>query len=170
MARKTKKKKRKCFTTPLFVLIIILIIGFLGYSVFTYQNSQQEQEGFFTCSKDGKTCEISRHIHSEIEMSVCGEEIIFPKEKGNLNKQHTHKEKNRLHWHARIKVDPITRKPLDQTPLNLASFLEQMEYKFPEACPSNSSSQLKVYVNGQFAEDKLNYIWKDADKISVLFN
>lgn len=149
---------------------MIVILTFLGYSVFTYQNSQQEKEGFFTCSKDGKICEISLHIHSEIQMNVCGEEIIFPKEKGNISKQHTHKEKNKLHWHATMKVDPTTRKPLDSTPLNLSSFLKQMEYELPKSCPQNIYPKLEVSVNGKNSEDKLNYIWEDADKISVSYN
>lgn len=155
----------------LFVFLAILIATFLGYSVFTYQNSDQEQEGFFTCSKDGKTCEISRHIHSEIEMNVCGEEIIFPKEKGNTSKQHTHKEKNKIHWqHESMPVDPITREPLDKTPLTISAFLEQMEHNFPNSCPNNNSPKIEVSVNGKIIKDGLNYVWKDADIISVSYN
>lgn len=165
------KKKNKSLITPLLIFITILIISFLSYSAITYQNSQQEQEGFFTCNKDATICELSQHVHADIEMNVCTEEIVFPKEKGDITKQHTHKEKNKIHWqHGSMRVDPITRKPLDKTFLTISAFLEQMEHNFPNSCPNNNSPKLEVSVNGQIIKDGLNYVWKDADVISVGYN
>ena len=165
------KKKNKSLITPLLTLLAILITGFLGYSVITYQNSQQEQEGFFTCNKDATICELSQHIHADIAMNVCGEEIVFPKEKGDITKQHTHKEENKIHWqHESMRVDPIAREPLDKTPFTISAFLEQMGHKFPNSCPNNNSPKLEVSVNGKIIKDGLNYVWKDADIISIGYN
>jgi len=149
------------------IIVIIALAGFLIFSVYSYRSSEQEKEGFFTCSQDGKVCDLSQHIHAQIEVSVCGEKITFPKEKGGLNKAHTHKERNKIHWHERMQVDPITREPLNRAPLKISSFLKQINYKFPNRCSNNSSPILSVTVNGSEASEKLDYAWKDGDAIII---
>ena len=156
--------------SPLYILgalLIIALAGFLIFSVYSYQNSEQEKEGFFTCSQDGKVCELSQHIHSQIEVNVCGEKITFPKQKGRLNKAHTHKERNKIHWHEKMQVDPATREPLDPTPLKISSFLQQMNYEFPNKCSDNSNPILSVTVNGSIVDKKLDYTWKEGDAIII---
>lgn len=151
-------------------MLIIALIALLGFSVYSYQTSNQEREGFFACNNDGTICELSQHIHADIEMSVCGEKIEFEKEKGNVNLQHTHKETNKIHWHARISVDPKTKEPLDPTPRAIAAFLDQMEYEFPKSCSNNQNPILDVFINDEPTDPGLNYVWKDGDKITVSYN
>ena len=156
--------------SPLYILgalLIIALAGFLIFSVYSYQNSEQEKEGFFTCSQDGKVCELSQHIHAQIEVNTCGEKITFPKEKGELNKTHTHKERNKIHWHEKMQVDPATREPLDPTPLKISSFLQQMNYEFPNKCSDNSNPILSVTVNDSIVDKKLDYTWKEGDAIII---
>lgn len=156
--------------SPLYMLgiaLVITLVGFLIFSVYSYQTSEQEKEGFFTCSPDGKVCELSQHIHAQIEVNVCGEKITLSKEEGELNKTHTHKESNTIHWHEKMQVDPITRKPLDPTLLKISSFLQQMNYEFPNRCSDNSNPILSVTVNGSEVSEKLDYTWKDGDAIII---
>ena len=165
--KKGQKSPKKSFLFFVGVTIIIALAGILIFSAYSYQSSEQEKEGFFTCSEIGKACELSQHVHAQIKINVCGEEITFPKEKGGLNKAHTHKEKNQIHWHERMQVDPITREPLNRAPLKISSFLQQMNYKFPNRCSNNSSPILSITVNGSEASEKLDYAWKDGDAIIV---
>ena len=167
--KKGQKSPKKIFS-PLYILGILLITalaGFLIFSAYSYQNSEQEKEGFFACSQDGKICELSQHVHAQIEVNVCGEKITLSKEKGELNKTHTHKEKDKIHWHEKMQVDPATREPLDSTPLKISSFLQQMNYEFPDKCSDNSNPMLSVTVNGSEASEKLDYTWKDGDDIII---
>lgn len=171
--KKTAKtsKRKQVFPGKLpFILGLVfslILAAILGYSVFQYQNSQEEAEGFFTCDKEGKVCELSQHIHADIDAVFCGEKINFPKEKGSLDLQHTHKELNLIHWHARVRVDPITRKPVDSTPMMLREFFKQVEQEIPTECRGQDAATT-VLVNGVTKEEGLDYIWADGDKIEVV--
>ena len=165
--KKGQKNPKKSFLLFVGITIIIALAGFLIFSVYSYQSSEQEKEGFFTCSQDGKICELSQHIHAQVEINVCGEKITLSKEEGELNKTHTHKESSTIHWHEKMQVDPATREPLDPTPLKISSFLQQMNYKFPNSCSDNSNPILSVTVNGSEVSEKLDYAWKDGDAIII---
>jgi len=154
----------------LLVLIGIGFVGWYGYSAYSqYKDSDYEVQGFLVCNPDKTICENSQHIHAYIEVNVCGKEVKFEKEKGRVDMQHTHKELNRIHWHARERVDPITLEPLDSKPRQLLSFLEQMEFEIPSSCDGKSTYS-SLYVNGEFEQDGITYIWKDGDvlKLEVL--
>ncbi|MBI2195614.1 MAG: hypothetical protein HYU48_01045 [Candidatus Levybacteria bacterium] len=165
-----RKASKKTFSRRLpFVLGLIsslILSAILGYSVFQFQNSEQEEEGFLACDKEGKVCELAQHIHADIGVSICGENINFSKEKGGSG-QHTHKELNKIHWEARIKVDKETRKPLDPTPMMLKSFFEEMEQEIPQSC-NGEKAVTTVAVNGVKTELGLNYVWADGDIIEVV--
>jgi len=151
--------------------VIGVVLAFLGYSVFTYKTSTQETEGFFTCNKEVTVCEISQHIHANLDLTVCGKEIKLEKEEGNTTTaQHTHKEENRLHWHSRLPADPKTRLPLDTTPLTLVSTLSDLGIAFPPNCPTNRNPKTSVSVNGLPQSSGLQYVWKDGDQIVVEYN
>ncbi len=164
------KKRKSSFKKPLFVLGLIfslVIAVVLGYSAFQYQNSEQEADGFFTCDKTGKVCELSQHIHGNIDVTICEEEVNFSKEKGSLGGQHTHKELDLIHWHTSIKVDPATRKPIDLTPIMLKSFFESMEQEIPQSC-NGKAAQTAVMVNDVKTDLGLDYVWEDGDRINVI--
>jgi hypothetical protein len=176
MAGKTPKTKRKSPLAKYLQLAITLIViggvGFLAYSGYKFQTSEQEEEGFFVCNTEGTECELSQHIHADIEVNVCGENVEFGREKGRTDEMHTHKEKNYMHWHARLKVDPETREPTgtqkDRT--TLQAFLTQMEFEFPDSCPNNSEPTLSVFVNEEPNTQGLNYTWVDGDDVVIDYN
>jgi hypothetical protein len=100
-------------------------------------------------------------------------------EKGDLSKQHTHKERNLIHWHDKLPYDRSTSTVLDWNPLKLGVFFEQMEMRFNstcigdrcngDKCPSGNVGTLKMTVNGVDNAEFDQYVWKDQDKISIRF-
>jgi hypothetical protein len=167
----TKKSKPQKTIHPLFkvgIAIIVLLIGAgLVYSTMLFKNSDYEQQGFITCNEDNTVCEESKHIHAEIEVSYCGEQIQFPKENGDTGKQHTHKERNKIHWHARIPIEPETKIYIDSTPRKLVSFFEQMGMTPPFSCPTNPNPDVEVIVNNNVQLEGLDYVWQEGDNIHV---
>lgn len=170
MATKKKIKSHHHYLRDGVIILIIAVFGFLGYSAFQFQNSEQESEGFFACNKDNTVCELSAHIHAELEMNACGEEVFFSREEGRVDEMHTHKEKNLLHFHTSIKVDPKTREPLPEELFrsSIAGFFVQMEYELPDNCVSNPNPELDVTVNNQ--PSNLDHIWADGDVITIDYN
>ena len=142
----------------------------LAYSAIVFKRSKQEEEGFFVCNQDGSVCELSQHIHSDIEVSTCGEDVDFEREEGRIDELHTHKEKDKIHWHDRLKVDPKTREPIEPSRSTIKAFFAQMDYELPSRCPNNSNPELEVTVNGLPAEAGLDYTWVDGDQITVNYN
>lgn len=153
----------------LLVIGLILFVG-VGWYVFKsvreYSSSEYEAEGFFICNPENTVCERSEHVHAWVTVKECGTTIDFPKEKGRTDKQHTHKELNYIHWHAREKVDPKSHIPIDIYPRTLKAFLEQMDYKAPEKC-GDQPATLTLKVNGTEEPKLLDYLWKDHDKLEV---
>ena len=167
--RKKNIKKGNKLLAGLGLAIAALVIGYAIYAGVLYKNSEEERRGFVTCNKENTICELSQHIHADINVNACGEYVIFPKEKGRPDsQQHTHKEVNKIHWHARVRVDSATREPIDKSYLTIERFFSDINYELPKNCPGESQSLLTVSVNGQSVEEKLDYIWKDRDEISVV--
>lgn len=150
--------------------LLISMFAIFGAFAYIYKTSDEKQEGFFVCDTEDKICELSQHIHADIDMRICGQDITFSKEKGHTDRQHTHKERNKIHWHSRIQVDSKTREPLDATPLTIASFLEEMDYTLPASCTYNNNPKLTVQVNDALVEKGLKYVWKDGDGINVAYD
>lgn len=167
--KKAHQKKKNPVPVIILITVGVVILGLIIYSVSVYKKSEESTKGFFICNKENTICELSEHIHADVHMTVCGQQVNFPKEKGRLDRQHTHKEKNKIHWHARIGVDPTTREPLDKTPLTIAAFLKEVDYTLPLSCPANQYPILSVIVNGNTAQDRLQYVWKDGEQIVMTY-
>ena len=182
------KKKKKSWK-PILVIWILLGIGLgLLYSVAEYYDQGAEQ-GIIVCTSKTE-CSIAVHIHANLDVSVCGKEHVFPFEKGDLNKPHTHKEKNKIHYHALLKVDPVTKKILDPIDLTLKAFFDQMGERFNGTClldkcngdrcsgdPTADAGVMMSVQNKNVANNEWltnleyeNYVWKDGDKISIRFD
>jgi hypothetical protein len=166
-----KKKVLHKRNFPLVILIGVLLLvlfGFLGYSVLTFQNSEYEQQGFITCNNEKTKCEESKHIHADIDVSLCGEHIQFAKESGNTDKQHTHKERNKIHWHARIPIDSQSQRYIDDSPRRLKEFFKQLSVEIPTTCPNNPNPTMTMTVNDIEQSEQLNYVWQDGDFIKII--
>ncbi|MBI4080153.1 MAG: hypothetical protein HY430_00075 [Candidatus Levybacteria bacterium] len=169
--KKQSKKKRAKKQSPvvklIYVTVIIIIIALLGYSVYAFKSSEENYQEFFICNNENTVCESSKHVHADITMHVCGKNVFLPKDAGRLDHQHTHKEQNKIHWHARLRVDPKTRKPLDSSLLTTRAFLHEINYALPQSCMDNATPSLRVFVNGKEKAEGLEYIWTDNDQIIV---
>lgn len=171
-------------------LILLVVVGYLGYAVwYTLQvNPEQglvvcvppgEQKTFTQTTKTGEkvettvgegqeVCFWTAHIHATLDLIYCGVKQDLPKDKGDLRGPHTHKEPNKMHSpHSPQKVEPTTKDFLDPTPLTVKGFLDAMEIDTKTPCPRSSSSSAAVTVNEQLKN--LDYIWKDGDKLEVLY-
>ena len=146
--------------------VILAIVTFLSYSVYFYYASDAES-GIISCNDKGE-CNIAMHIHADINVEVCGKKISFQLEKGDLSGQHTHKERNLMHFHDVTSVDPKTNELLRPEDFMIKEFLNQMEFEFPEDC-NGEPAELQVFVNNMEREEFLEYPWKDDDKVKVIF-
>lgn len=168
------KKPKKQFKNTIIAVVLVFLLGFialLAYSAYLFQNAPQEEEGFFVCNDEKTECRLSQHIHADISVSVCGDDFTFPRETGRTDEMHTHKERNYMHWHSPIKVDPVTRDvlPEDRNRVTVQAFLDQMQFKFPGACPNNQNPQMVFRVNEEIREEGTAYIWKDGDDIVIVY-
>ncbi len=171
------RKKRGFKIAPLIYALVIgaASIG-IAYSVATYYRAGGEK-GFVVCGAEG--CVLAVHWHAQLKMKICGEPFHLPLEAGDLNKQHTHKERDKLHFHALIKTDVSGTKLLEPEKLRLGELFEQLGIRFTkecfsnycnqEACPNGSIGKLSVLVNGVPKPEGNDYVWKDGDEIEITF-
>jgi len=83
-----------------YFLSVLLLAG-LAYGIwYSVEQYNLAKENITVCSDSG--CIRTMHIHSDIDITLCGEKIVLPRETGPLNGLHTHKEKNYLHFHDKI--------------------------------------------------------------------
>lgn len=164
-----KKAHKKIF--PLLIFAVIILFAATGlYFYRQYKGSDFEQGGFVICNKEG-VCEKSVHAHATLNISICQEKKNLPKETGRLNRVHTHKEQNLLHFHERLRVDPKTQELINSEPLTIKTALgELLKMELPDKCPESKPGKLKLTVNGELNAKNLDYVWKDGDKIDLTFD
>ncbi len=179
MARKDiwEKDKKKWYVWAGYILALI-ILGYVGYSVYYYLSNVEEIEEFNVCYED--KCIRSYHIHADIHIDLCGERVLLPLEHGPLEGPHTHKERNYIHFHERLPYDPTTGQILDTLPLELGTFMNEMDIMFNDRCiskycngnpcPDGKPGTVRMFVNGQPNTEFDQYIWKDKDEIQITFN
>ena len=180
LPRKKKKEKERRMHLHLgpvlwgagFAAVFIVI----GYSMSAFYQAGGEK-GFVVCGPEG--CDLALHIHSYLEMGVCGEPYRLGLEAGDLTLQHTHKERNKLHFHSLIKTDPSGTEILEPEKLRLGGLFDQLGIPFTntcfadycngDACPDGQTGTLRVVVN-EVPNDKFaDYVWKDGDQIKIEF-
>jgi hypothetical protein len=176
-----KGRKRKPLNVK--VIAIGLVLGIaaagLGYSLASFYAIGGES-GFIVCGAEG--CLHALHVHAQVDPYVCGEYLKLELEKGRLDAPHTHKERNRIHVHRNLHVDPNTGQVTaadQQAYLSLGSFMDAMEVPFTstrldgksngDACPDGKAGTLRMWVNGQPNTQFREYIWKDGDRILLAF-
>jgi cytochrome c biogenesis protein CcdA len=177
---------RKYRRAILFSLAVIAIAG-IAYSVYVVQTSGAAQRGVVVCLSETE-CYWSAHIHSEIHINVCGDTSYrFPIEVGRLDGPHTHEEKNWIHYHERLRIDPLTKEILNTSPLTLGAFFREMNVNFSETeilnvrngdnCNGQAGS-VKMYVSRNWNRNELgkpsalfdDYVWRDGDVVTIIFD
>lgn len=173
-------KKRSRIVKVLTYLVVFIVVAVLIYSVIKYKKSVEESgETFVLCDK-GNNCVIALHMHSDVEIKVCGEEVKIPLEAGDKAATHTHKERNLLHFEERLKYDNDTKTILETEPITLKTFFNypNINIRFNSTCITdkcngdlcnNNPGTLKFFVNNIENNEFENYVWKDGDKIKIIF-
>lgn len=174
----SKKRKSAPIVKILLTIVVLAIIGFFAYSVNTYLSESAEQHGIVVCDSDGVTCKISLHIHAQTYPSVCGEKLRLPLETGPLDRQHTHKERNYIHFHDAIAYDIQNQKIIDTDRLLLGEFFDNLGTRFTSDCLGDKCNgdlcsgvpgKLTMTVNNVPNTEFRNYVWSDGDEITITF-
>lgn len=170
------RKKQKFRVMPLVYAVLIAgLVLLLGYSVWAYYGAGGEK-GFVVCGEDG--CELAVHIHSELEMEICGEPYHLPLENGDLDRQHTHKERDLLHYHSLIMTDESGTEILEPEKLRVGELFDHLDIPFTSECFAGKCNgdlcgdepgELTMHVNGQKNEAYGEYSWRDGDVIEIHF-
>lgn len=105
-------------------------------------------------------CYYTAHSHMVLNITIDGKKVDLPFEKGRLQKSHTHAEKNKIHWHATLPVDPKTKQVTDYSALKLKAVLDEMQINY-------KGKKVMVLVNGQEKSKGLDYVWQDGDNVEV---
>lgn len=157
------------------LLLVLVLIG-LGYSLHELYASGAAQRGVTVCVSPSE-CYWSAHIHASVDVTACGAGLRFPVEKGPLSGPHTHEEKNLIHFHERLRLNDAGA-VVDATPLRLGAFFDAMNVTFDkdrildkrngDSC--REASVLKMTVNGKPRDTFRDYVWKDGDKIALVFD
>lgn len=149
-------------------LVALVAIGIYSYNV--YKNSEIETIGLTVCN-DQEVCEKSMHIHTEVDVTVCGKPTSLFKETGNLADTHTHKEDDLLHWHDKVKVDKNGNTTGGEEDRKIRSIIDlYLKDNLPQSCTTKGpTGKFKLTVNNTIVEDVENYVWKDGDKLELTY-
>lgn len=153
----------------------VLIIGFVivGLVAFFYvanrfsggEKSVTTEKPITTCQPENappeqQKCYYTAHSHFTLKLVIDGKEQDLPFEKGDLQKPHTHADKNKIHWHATLPVDPKTKKVTDYSQFQVKNVLDEFQINY-------QGKKVMVVVNNQAKPEGLDYIWQDGDTIEV---
>lgn len=170
------KKRRASFWLKTFGgITAVLAIVYIMHASYYHWYSGVSTAGIEIC--DDRGCRISMHWHATLEeMSVCGQTVERPWEKGDLAGPHTHKD-NKIHLHTILPIDPQTKEILDTYPMTLGGFFDSIEWKFSQNCFEDACdtcngqpASTKVWRNGNLVEENIrDLIWKDGDTLVIKF-
>jgi len=148
-------------------IVVIAVAALLAYSTMQFSSAGIEQTGIIVCNDE--ECLKSVHIHADIKLDMCGTFITLPREAGHLNSQHTHKEKNYLHFHERISLDTTTKEELPEPRLRVQKVMEDydLEEKLLRYCLPNA--KVEVIINDIIAPEGMQTQWKEGDDIHLRF-
>lgn len=104
-------------------------------------------------------CFWTAHIHAHVEVFKKGNRIPLNFEQGILEGIHTHSEKDKIHWHGLIPVDPTIKEVRDWSALKVENLPRDLKLSI-EGTP-------KFIVNSK--EVVSSYIWQDGDHIEIKY-
>lgn len=94
-------------------------------SVLRQREERIRSESPITFCLNEEECFFTTHIHYHITLIENGREKTLTFEKGPLERFHTHFEKNKVHWHGLLPVNPEGKEFLEQ--LTLSDMLKDLE-------------------------------------------
>lgn len=98
--------------TAILILAIVATLLFLIFGFNYYKNSEYNQGCFFNLPDGTKTY----HCHQYVYVQICGQNIPFEREEGDLGRGHTHDDGHKIHWHP---YQPTSTPEKDMTLRNL---------------------------------------------------
>lgn len=170
-------KKRDPLVKILIGIAVLAVLGFFAYSLQQYYHEGTES-GVVVCDNQGQNCMLSMHIHTNLELTVCGEKLRLPLETGSVEGPHTHKERNRIHIETVFPFDPATQQITDTSKLTLGAAFDAVGTRFTSTCLGDKCNgdpcdgipgQLTMKVNGQQDSRFRDYLWQDEDTIELTF-
>ncbi len=180
------KKKTSGSKKYFLVLITILVVGVLGYGLYSYYTSGAKEQGIIVCNpQNPDECYWQAHIHTFVIQEVCGESKAFPKEHGELEEDHTHEETNIIHWHDRIMIEKQTGELVDISALTLGAYFDSVGVTLSDTClydkcngdtcPDGSVGTVRMFVkhkDGGWEQSMKfdDYVWDYGDLIHISFD
>jgi len=137
---------RLSFKTIAVSFVVIILLGFLAYSVLQYQRSGIEEHGLALEEKPGYR---AVHWHVELTMSACSKKLKLPLNRGTPL-LHTHQNGEEIHIEGLIQ---------ETKGVTLGEFMEAVGVPFSQnklfdyindnGCKDAGPNSLKMIVNGQ---------------------
>ena len=158
-------------------LVILAILGFFAYSLQQYYGHNTES-GVMICDTNGQDCQLSVHVHANVDATVCGEKLRLPLETGGVDGPHTHKERNRIHLETVLPFDPAAQRITDTTKMQLGTFFDVMGVRLTETCiadrcngdPCNGKpGMLALTIDGQQVQEIRAHVWTDEETMTLTF-
>lgn len=143
---------------------LFLIVGLLWFANRFGGGENVESEKPRIVCKTQNQCFWTAHIHAIVKVFKGGQQVQLNFEQGKLEEEHTHSERDKLHWHGLIPVDPTTNSGQVQEVKDWAALQVK---NLPKDLGLTIQGEPKFIVNGQ--EVSPDYIWKDGDEIQINF-
>lgn len=153
-----------------FVIIGFVVIGLVAFFYIASRFSGGEkgvstEKPITTCQPENvppekQKCYWTAHIHMTLTLTANGQKQDLSFEEGELQEGHTHAEKDKIHWHATLPVDPKTKQVTDYSSLKLKVVLDEFKTDYQD-------KKVTVVVNGETKLEGLDYIWQDGDRIDI---
>lgn len=147
------------------IIVIAAIAEFIWFARFfgSGENAESEKPAVIckpqNAPPEQQECFWTAHIHAGIKVFQDNQEIPLSFEEGELEKVHTHAEKDKLHWHGLIPVDPKIKEVTDWSALSIKQLLKDLGLSIEDGP--------QIIVNGK--EVDLSQTWKDGDIIEITY-
>ena len=149
------------------IIVAITAVAGLGYSLYSFYSSGAADRGIIICDpEDSSDCLWQDHMHFLVMISNDGVGDIqdLPLERGDLDRPHTHEERNVIHWHSSVPYDSAKQEVIDKSAFTLSASLASIGVEMPEGG--------KVFVkkrdgSWEYAQGQVEYVWDDGDIIFV---
>ncbi len=153
---------------PHIVLLCVVIAAIYGFfflaTHFGTGENVRSEEPIVICQPqeaplEQQRCVWTAHRHFLLHVFEGTKEWPLPFEHGDLQGMHTHAEKQKMHWHGLIPVDPLTKKVLDWSPLHVSKIVDDMEL--------STESAPQYIVNGLLVP--ASTVLQDGDTIDIRY-
>lgn len=161
--------KRNKKLQHIWIILIVIVVGALFFYIAILfggsESGVRVEKPLIYCQPqealpEQQKCFYTAHDHFQLILVIDEKKQEIGFEKGDLQRSHSHAEKDKIHWHSLLAVNSTTRRVVDWTPHSLKAALQDLGY-------NNFGNNVIVIVNKQVENQRLDYIWQDRDIIEV---